>query len=167
MLSAFDVIPADIVLTGTPTFDGFTTDRMQAWQQLVQMPPTYRASFLEAFNMPPSILRSIQRDEKNAPHKAPNVPPDKLLVAISDMLKAAYPVAANQIEAALEMAGLPPADDGGSEVVHGAPGNGPPNGASSPGLVPPGGGQNGAPSQSSPMPSGMGAPVPAALMPGR
>ena len=85
-LSSFDVVAADIVLTGTPAFDGLTNDRMDAWQKLIASPKIYRNSMMHAFRFPPSVVRSIQKDEADST-PPPIDPQGKILTALAQISK--------------------------------------------------------------------------------
>lgn len=110
-LSGFDVIPADIVLTATPSFNGMEQERMQAWQSLQQMPPHLRPSYAQAMNIGPSLLRALAKDEANAP-KQTGPSPEQIAAMLGDVAQIAKAapgsVAENQIQWFLTTFGCPP-----------------------------------------------------------
>lgn len=105
-----DVPAAHVICTGSPHSKQMAMEEVQAMDIVLSAPAWKREFMAEELGVSRSRLQKLEQAEAKAgPPPPPPPAPDKVLVAIADLLKVGAPVAANQIEAALVAAGLPPA----------------------------------------------------------
>ena len=107
-----DVAAAHVLCTSSPRAKKMALDEVQAMQAVLSSPSWMREYLAEEMGVPRAKLQKLESaEQKDTQGKPPGQPPasDKVLVAIADLVKAGVPIAANQVEAALIAAGLPPA----------------------------------------------------------
>lgn len=118
-----DVPAAHVIATGSPQAKKMALDEVQAMQAVLSAPKWQREFLAEEMGVSKMRLQKLEQAEAKAgPPQPPPPSPDKVLVAIADLVKAGFRVASNQIEAALVLSGLPSAQE--AAVAQGPQANG-------------------------------------------
>lgn len=127
-----DLVPLNVTVLEGKEWRQQDTDRVQATAQLVGMlgksglPPEVVPAMLRDAGIANSVVQAIG-DALQKRSQDPPTPPDPnaLITALASLIKSGGPVAVNQVEAALQMAQLPP-PQGAAAQAPPPPGNGRP-----------------------------------------
>lgn len=102
----------DVIVTTSPSIKQASMEDFQKVQAFGQMDPALQVIAARALNIPSTLLRQYQSSRQQQQPQKPQVEPDKLLIALAALIKAGEPVTVDVVNAALDMAGLPPIRQG-------------------------------------------------------